>query len=81
MDRPGGIGTPRGRTPLSGQPRGEYARVAGLLPDEPELCRRDARRRGQEDERPRDRLIVQVRPRAVNFWVLPSLMDHFTILS
>ena len=42
---------------------GEYARVAGLLLDEPELCRRDARRRGQEDERPRDCLIVQVRPR------------------
>ena len=40
----------------------------GLVADETELCRWDARRRGQEDERARDRVIVQVRPRALDFF-------------
>ena len=39
-----------------------------LFVDEPELCRRDARRRGLDDEAPRDRVIVQVRPRAFDFF-------------
>ena len=42
----------------------------GLVADETEVCRWDARRRGQEDERVRDRVIVQVRPRALDFFQL-----------
>ena len=40
----------------------------GLFADEMELCRRDARRRWRENERPRDRVIVQVRPGALDFF-------------
>ena len=66
--------TPQERRPRAGRPdRGKTphtgnSRPAGLFVDEPEWCRWDARRRGREDERARDRLIVQAGPRALNFF-------------
>ena len=41
---------------------------AGLVADEVELGRRDARRRGLDDEAARDRAVLQIRPGVVDFF-------------
>ena len=61
---PASPGTP---TPRPNAPHGATSRRVDLGADESELCRRDARQRRREDEPARDRVIVQVRPRAGDF--------------
>ena len=60
----------RGRVLRPNAPHGPTSRRPRLFVDEPELCRRDARRRRRDHEPARDRPIGQARPRAVDFFQL-----------
>ena len=64
-DRPASSKDP---PPRRNTPHGATSRRAGLFADELELCRRDARRRRRQHEPARHRRIVQVRPRAFDFF-------------